>query len=208
MNEHKTEGDGDGEGALSSAALRKREEIKTVAKHLFAEQGFAATSIRQIAARANLESGSLYYHFPDKPEILYAILDEGNGELLAMADHVFSGEDASAPGRLRNLILGHVRILAKDPARFMVVVRELSELNGPRRERILAQRKRYEKAVQELLAGGINEGTLRECNVKVVSFGLIALLNGVAFWFRPQGAASIDEIGEEYTRALLDGLRK
>jgi AcrR family transcriptional regulator len=205
MSEHKTEVDA--ERGLSVAALRKREEIKAVAKQLFAEHGFAATSIRQIAARVNLESGSLYYHFPDKLEILYAILDEGNRELLDMVDRVFETDDASAPGRLRQLILGHVRILAKDPARFMVVVRELGELNGLRQARIMTQRKRYEKIVQDLLTSGINDGTLRDCNVKVVSFGLISLLNGVAFWFRPHGAASIDEIGEEYARALLDGLR-
>lgn len=205
MSEHKTEVDA--ERGLSVAALRKREEIKAVAKQLCAEHGFAATSIRQIAARVNLESGSLYYHFPDKLEILYAILDEGNRELLDMVDRVFETDDASAPGRLRQLILGHVRILAKDPARFMVVVRELGELNGLRQARIMTQRKRYEKIVQDLLTSGINDGTLRDCNVKVVSFGLISLLNGVAFWFRPHGAASIDEIGEEYARALLDGLR-
>ena len=205
MNQQKTEVDA--ERGLSAAALRKREEIKAVAKQLFAELGFAATSIRQIAARVNLESGSLYYHFPDKLEILYAILDEGNRELLDMVDRVFDDDDASAPSRLRHLILGHVRILANDPARFMVVVRELGELKGPRRERIMTQRKRYEKVVQDLLASGIEDGTLRDCNVKVVSFGLISLLNGVAFWFRPNGPASIDEIGEEYARALLDGLR-
>lgn len=205
MNERKIEADG--ESALSPAALRKREEIKAAAKRLFAEQGFAATTIRQIAARANLEGGSLYYHFPDKLAILYAILDEGNRELLDMADRVLDAGGASVPERLRELILGHVRILAKDTARFMVVVRELSELTGERRDRIMAQRRQYERAVQELLARGIREGTLRECDVKVMGFGLIALLNGVAFWFRPQGRASIEQIGDEYARAFLEGLQ-
>lgn len=205
MNERKIEME-EGASALSAAALRKREEIKSAAKQLFAEQGFTATTIRQIAGRANLEGGSLYYHFPDKLEILYAILDEGNRELLDMADRLHEG-DASVPERLRALILGHVRILANDPARFMVVVRELSELSGPRREKIMRQRKQYERSVQEWLARGIREKTLRNCDVKVVSFGLIAQLNGVAFWFKPQGPASIEQIGDEYARVFLDGLR-
>ena len=50
------------ENGLSVAALRKREEIKSAAKQLFARQGFAATSIRQIASQANLEGGSLIVH--------------------------------------------------------------------------------------------------------------------------------------------------
>lgn len=190
----------------SVAALRKREEIKLAAKQLFARQGFAATSIRQIASQANLEGGSLYYHFPDKIEILFTILDEGNRQLLELIDRVRQA-DAKAPQRLRGLILGHVAILAHDPERFMVVVRELGQMTGPRRDKIMAQRKRYEQAVQQLLIDGIDEGALRACNVKVVSFGLIAWLNGVAFWYRPEGAASIGEIGEEYARIFLDGLR-
>ena len=195
------------ENGLSVAALRKREEIKSAAKQLFARQGFAATSIRQIASQANLEGGSLYYHFPDKIETLFSILDEGNQQLIELIERVREVSDASAPQRVRELILGHVTILARDPERFMVVVRELGQMTGPRREKIMAQRKQYEKAVQKLLTSGIDEGSLRTCNVKVVSFGLIAWLNGVAFWYRPNGAASIDEIGEEYARIFLDGLR-
>jgi hypothetical protein len=43
--------------------------------------------------------------------------------------------------------------------------------------------------------------------VKVVSYGLIALLNGVASWFDPRGPLSIERIADEYTDVLLEGLR-
>lgn len=203
MNARKTENTGGGGNV--TAALRKRREITAAAKRLFAEQGFAATTIRQIAARADLEGGSLYYHFPDKMEILFSILEDGNQQLLDLADRVLEA-DSGVPERLRELILGHVKILADDPTLFMVVVRELNQLSGPRRDRIMAQRKLYERMVQELLTAGIREGTLRAFDVKVVGFGLIALLNGVAFWFRPTGSATLEQVGEEYVRAFLGGL--
>ncbi len=193
--------DSEGEAAVT------RREITDAAKALFATQGFAATTVRQIARKVSLKAGSLYYHFGGKEEILFAILDEGNRLLLEAADQVIRSKAKGAPSTLRHLVLEHMRILAADPAQFMVVSRELNRLKGERKHKVMAQREQYERMVQGLLSRGIREGTFRECNVKVVSFGLIAMLNGVAYWFRPQGKLSMDQIAEQYSKTLLDGLR-
>lgn len=200
-----------GRGAASQdqegdAALT-RQAIKEAAKTLFANQGFAATTVRQIARKVSMEAGSLYYHFSGKEEILFAIFDEGNRRLLDAAGEVMHSEAKDAPATFRRLVLEHMRVLASDPAQFMVVTRELNRLRGERRRKVMAQREQYERIVQGLLSRGIQERTFRECNVKVVSFGLIAMLNGVAYWFRSDGKLSMDKIAELYSKTLLDGLR-
>lgn len=58
-----------------------------------------------------------------------------------------------------------------------------------------------------MLTQGIKEKSIRPCNVKLVSYGVISFLNGVAFWYRPGGRLSIERIAEEYSQVLLDGLR-
>lgn len=193
--------DSEGEAAAT------RRAIMDAAKALFATQGFAATTVRQIARKVSMKAGSLYYHFGGKEEILFAILDEGNRFLLEGADQVMRSKAKDAPTTLRHLVLEHMRILASDPAQFMVVTRELNRLRGDRKQKVMAQREQYERMIQGLLTRGIKERTFKDCNVKVVSFGLIAMLNGVAYWFRPQGKLSMDQIAEQYSRVLLDGLR-
>lgn len=185
----------------------KRRAIQRAAKELIASQGFTATTIRQIARRVSMKGGSLYYHYTGKNEILFAILDEGNRRLLDAADRVTRSKSRDAPGLLRRLVHEHVRILADDPAQFMVVTRELKRLKGARRGEIMAQRDRYERIIQGVLHQGIRDRTIRRCNVKVVSYGLIAFLNGVASWFNPDGALSIERIADEYADVLLEGLR-
>lgn len=192
---------------MSEASLTRR-EIQEAAKRLIAVQGFAATTVRQIARKVSMKGGSLYYHFGGKDEILFSILDEGNRLLLEAAERVMKQDLRDAPSILRRLIQEHMRILAEDPAQFMVVTRELNRLKGERRQRILAQRGQYEHLVQGVINQGIKEKTIRPCNVKVVSFGLIAFLNGVAYWFKPEGGLSIERIAEEYSRVLLQGLQK
>ena len=185
----------------------KKRKIQQAAKELIASQGYTATTIRQIARRVSMKGGSLYYHYPGKNEILFAILDEGNQHLLDAAGRVMKSGLPDAPAILRRLVYEHVRILAGDPAQFMVVTRELKRLKGGRRREIMAQRDQYERIIQDVLRRGIRERTIRSCNVKVVSYGLIAFLNGVASWFNPRGPLGIARIADEYAEVLLEGLR-
>lgn len=191
-------------GVSEGEATRAR--IQEAAKKLIAIQGFAATTVRQIARKVSIKGGSLYYHFKGKDEILFAIFDVGNRVLLDAGRSVLAESLENTPAILQRLIEEHVKILVTDPAQFMVVTRELNRLTGERRKKIMAQRKEYESLWQEALARGIREGTIRKCNVKVVSYGLIACLNGVAYWFNPEGPLEIEEIGAEYGRMLLNGL--
>jgi len=197
---------GTGDGAMSEMSLTRR-EIKEAAKRLIAVQGFTATTVRQIARKVSMKGGSLYYHFGGKDEILFSILDEGNRLLLSAAERVLKLNLKDAPTILRRLIQEHIRILSEDPAQFMVVTRELNRLRGEHRQRIMSQRDQYEGVIQDVLIQGIKEKSIRQCNVKVVSYGVIALLNGIAYWYRPDGRLTVERIAEEYTQVLLDGLR-
>ena len=184
-----------------------RQEIKEAAKRLIAAQGYAATTVRQIAREVSMKGGSLYYHFGGKDEILFSILDEGNRLLLDMAERVLELDLKDSLEILRRLIHEHIRILAMDPAQFMVVTRELRRLKGERLQRIMTQRDQYEWTIQKVLSQGIKEKSIRPCNVKIISYGVIAFLNGIAYWYKPGGQLAIDRIAEEYSHVLLDGLR-
>ncbi len=80
---------------------RTREQILHAAAKLFREQGFAATTLRQIAVQANLKAGSIYYYFSSKNDILDEVLELG---IQAMFDAVQQTVDAlpkEASGRER-----------------------------------------------------------------------------------------------------------
>lgn len=60
----------------------RRQEIVRLAGELFAEQGYATTTVRDIADRAGILSGSLYWHFAAKEDIAYELLSEFTEHLL------------------------------------------------------------------------------------------------------------------------------
>src|ERR1700721_893041 len=54
----------------------RRRQIIAAASELFARNGFEGTSIRDIAAASGVLSGSLYYHFPSKEDLLFTLHQE------------------------------------------------------------------------------------------------------------------------------------
>ena len=66
----------------SGPAGPAKEAILLAAAELFASQGYAGTSTRQIADRVGIRQPSLFYHFSKKEEILRAIVDQGAAVVL------------------------------------------------------------------------------------------------------------------------------
>ena len=69
--------------AAGRGASDRRAEILRLAADLFAERGFKATTVRDIADAAGVLSGSLYHHFNSKESIIEELLREYVDELLA-----------------------------------------------------------------------------------------------------------------------------
>jgi AcrR family transcriptional regulator len=87
---------------------RRREarpgEITAAALACFAEKGFAATRLDEVAARAGITKGTLYLYFPNKEELFKAVVREGLVPLIDQAATAFGNSDHSPADRLRGAI--------------------------------------------------------------------------------------------------------
>src|ERR1700757_3173474 len=97
-----------------SKSLRKgpdrRRRIIAAASELFARNGFEGTSIRDIAAASGVLSGSLYYHFPSKEDLLFTVHQESLTAMRREVETAIAG--VTDPwARLEEAIVAHCRIL-------------------------------------------------------------------------------------------------
>jgi TetR/AcrR family transcriptional regulator, cholesterol catabolism regulator len=181
-------------------------KIKRAAIKLFAIHGYEATTIRQIARAASIEGGSVYYHYSSKQDLLESIFSDGNKILLEAATEALSIARSNPKEILRQLVHAHLRVMENDPAQFVVVTRELQRLTGKMKKRVMNQRNEYELHFRQNLESGITQGYYRTCDIKLVSFGIIGLLNSVVYWYNAKGSASISNIADEYTELVLQGI--
>jgi AcrR family transcriptional regulator len=71
-----------------------RERILQAAAELFTEQGYDATSLREIADRLGFTKAALYYHFQSKDEILRALLEPADAMVRELVERLEAAEDA------------------------------------------------------------------------------------------------------------------
>ena len=192
--------------AIASPASRKA-QIDRTATALFRARGFAATTMRELATELGLEAGSLYSHIRSKEEILHRIC-------FGLAEAFFQGfatatADAAAPvaTQLRQAIEAHVRVLTRDGAASVVFLHEWRHLSAPARAEFLALRDRYEAQFRALVQRGLDAGELAAPDAAFAALTLLASLNWLPTWYRPDGKLTPDEIAHRLAEQLLNGLR-
>lgn len=172
--------------------------IREAALRLFARDGYAAVSMRQIAADVGVRAGALYLYTPDKQTLLFdlmrthleALLGAWEEEALALAPDPLA--------RLQAFTRFHMRFHLDRPDAVFLAYMELRNLTPDNFKAIEKLRDRYEAILSGILTEGLENGTFQVADVKVTTMALIALLNGIGSWFRDGGRLSRGRIEEVY----------
>ena len=185
----------------------RRREIDDVASELFHANGYAATSVRDIARALDIQGASLYAHVASKEDVLWSIVDGAATAFEAKADDAESETAASDPvERLAALVEGHVDVVTADPERASVFVTEWRHLSGDRRAAIATRRDAYEARFRAVIDDGTAVGAFRATDSALAATFILTALNGIATWYRPDGRLSSDRIADHYVDLALRSL--
>ena len=185
----------------------RRRQIENVASTLFRENGYAATSVRDIARALDLQGASLYSHVASKEEVLWSIVDRASSAFERRADQGVAPLGAvGARDRVAALVRGHVLVVAQDPEQASVFVREWRHLSSERREAILARRDAYEGRLRALIADGMATGDFAIVDPALATTFLLTAMNGICGWYRPGGRLSPEQLADAYVDLALRSL--
>lgn len=170
--------------------------IRAAALKLFARHGFAAVSMRQIAAEVGVQAGALYLYTPDKETLLFDLLKEHMDELIAAWEAEPRG--ASPRERLEAFVRFHIRFNLERPDAVFLSYMELRNLGPENFAAIEALRRDYENRLEAILSEGQAAGTFAAPDTKLATLAIIAMLTGVNTWYREGGRLSRDRVGAIY----------
>jgi Transcriptional regulator len=182
-----------------------RENILDAAVKLFAAYGYNAAPLRDIARIAGIQAASIYHHYPNKQALLVEIMETNMRRLNESMEYILRSIDDPLQ-RLTEAIANHIRLHTIYKDEFFIVDTEIRALEGENRTFILSLRDTYEVLVQELLQDGMERGIFRVCDVKVVSYAMIAMCTEVATWFHPEGRLSVQQVISMYCQLIAEGL--
>jgi TetR/AcrR family transcriptional regulator, cholesterol catabolism regulator len=185
----------------------RRREIDDVASELFHANGYAATSVRDIARALDIQGASLYAHVASKEDVLWSIVDGAATAFESKADEAVADTTTSdTVERLAALVEAHVDVVTADPERASVFVTEWRHLSGDRRAAIAQRRDTYEARFRAVIDDGTAVGAFRATDSALAATFILTALNGIATWYRPDGRLSADRIADHYVDLALRSL--
>lgn len=173
-----------------------RPRIRNAALRLFARHGYAAVSMRQIAAEVGVQAGAIYLYFEDKQALLFELMNTHMDDLLA------AWEAAEAPGnpldRLRTFTHFHISYHVERPEDVFIAYMELRSLTPENFAVIETKRRAYERVLEDILREGSAEGAIEIDDVRITTMAIIAMLTGVNTWYREGGRLPREQLDEMY----------
>jgi AcrR family transcriptional regulator len=156
------------------------------AAEIFGRQGFAGTSMREVATQTGMSLGAIYHHFENKEALLRAILAENFERVRASIEAKLEGV-TSPVEMLRAFVSNHVAFFAAHLHEMRVMSHELDTLTGPAAQEVAALRRRYAERATGILRA-LRPDLDRE-EIRIASLCLFGMLNWTYRWFHtlPKG---------------------
>lgn len=177
----------------------RRDDVLDAALAIFVDRGFLGTTMEDIGEAVGMRAPSLYKHVRSKQELLAELMSRAIADVHRGLQSAV-GSTADPELRLRRAMETHVRYHAVHRLDAMLSANELPNLEpGPLRERILAERDRYEAAFVDVVRAGVHAGAFDVARPKITALALLDLGSGVSVWFRDDGELTVDELAFHYS---------
>ena len=170
--------------------------IRAAALYLFARHGFAAVSMRQIAAEVGIQAGAIYNYTSDKQGLLFDLMHHN---LQTLLDTWAARHHPDEPlARLEQFTRFHIHHHLDKPDAVFLGNMELRNLSPENFKIIEAMRRQYESKLEQILQDGAEAGDFIVDDPRITTMAVIAMLTGVLTWYREKGRLSAEQVASVY----------
>jgi AcrR family transcriptional regulator len=180
--------------------------VQQAALRLFAERGFAATGIRDLAQAAGVTSGALYHYMGTKADLLVEIMRSTIVPLLDVGHDILAGEEPPEV-QLAAMVEAHVWLHGSRPLATTVTDTEVRALTGERREEMMALRDAYDDVWRKIVKAGMTTGRFDVVDERVATLAVLDLCTGVSKWYTPSGRLRLGDLCIIHTDLVFGTLR-
>jgi AcrR family transcriptional regulator len=176
----------------------KLQHILRTASQVFAQQGFAGASMRDISRATGVSLAGLYYYFENKQHLLYLIQSTTFTFVLERLRSRLHGVHEPAE-RLRLLVLNHIEYFLSHPNEMKVLSHEEEALGEPYSEKVQAIKRRYYALAREIFDSLATEGLAPGIQPRIAVLSLFGMMNWTYKWHKP----GVDPDAAELTAAIV-----
>jgi AcrR family transcriptional regulator len=187
---------------------RTRLRVLHAAAKAFRQNGYSSSSLREIADSADMQAGSLYYHFDNKEALAEAVMDEGvlGARRAAIAAIEALGPDADPLAKIEAAFRGHLTYLLDEADFAVATLRMLHQTPDAIRIRHLRKQRAFGRFYAQLFEEARDAGFIRpEFDLSALRMLLLGALNWSPEWFHADRLPP-EELARQLSRMLRHGV--
>jgi AcrR family transcriptional regulator len=187
--------------------VSRREEILRTAAEVFASEGLVRATVRDIANKAGILSGSLYHHFDSKESMIDELLSRFWKESIASYERAVI-EGSGPRDQLRRMLDEVVRAAETRAPEFLILHNDWHYLSQFDRFAYLDESAaRTEEIWVQVLQEGIRTGVFRaDLEPRIMYRTIMGAAVWVVQWYNPKGSLSIERIAEVQAEIFFSGI--
>jgi AcrR family transcriptional regulator len=182
----------------------KREAVLYTALELFVERGYRQTSLTDVAEKLKITKPAIYHYFLNKEEIYLECYRRGiaqvEDDLKLIRLYPGTGLDKVAA-----FIYSYACQIARDFGRFLVR-QDDRDLSAAAKAEVRSCKRSLDRHLRQFIQQGIDDRSIRSCNVKLAAFSIAGAINSLVIWFAPAGELSAEEVATELAQTLTRGI--
>lgn len=188
-----------------SSGTKTKKAIREAAIKRIYKYGFEAMKLRDLAADVGITAGSLYNYITQKEDFLFQLMTEIMDAVRADVAVELDGITDPAE-RLRRYIAFHLNWHTSRRMEVSIGTMELRSLSAEHYDIIVGYREEYQGVLTEILQDGQDTGLWNVPDVKITTYAIIAMLTGIANWYRADGPYTHDELIQQHIDLVMQGL--
>lgn len=159
----------------------RRAQILRAARSVFIEKGYQLARVEDVAKRASLSKGAVYFYYSSKRDLFLALVREEHENTYSFLDNA-EKDPRPAAVKLMELGMRYLDYFAglKSPPRFFLMMCEIGIRDEEIREEVQAVHQSFIDSVTRIMAQGMAEGSFRQLDPQAVAQLLKALIDGLA----------------------------
>jgi AcrR family transcriptional regulator len=183
--------------------INRKEEVLRVAARLFSESGYRQATLEDVASALDITRPALYHYAKSKDELAKfcsEIAEDLIREAISSALRHHTGRE-----QLVAFFRRYAEIICDDFGRCFVLVRR-EEYGPEQQERNRRDQREIDQSIREMVAKGVEDGSLKSVDPAYASRVLFGAFNGIPVWYRPNAGRAPSQIAEDFLVILLKGL--
>jgi len=158
----------------------KKEHIINAAIELFAEKGFEGSSIRDLAARADVNVAMVNYYFGSKEKMFEAIVEHKASFMRGKLDEIAANPKMDELAKLYAIIENYVDKILMNPSFHKILYQELLRADrATMHENIIRIFKNNTNTIHDIIEQGISKGLFREVDPRLTIATMMGTINQV-----------------------------